>query len=231
VRLYPVPFRYLDGNRQFKKYDIISVRTRQAGGDKRPESRKIDATSIQTTAQVTGWEHRASRVEGLRTVTMCQLVEQAQHNVNAQSLAAVRPRRVQGLEFSDHPGWTPEQLARFEAYRNQGDVFRDAPAQILDPPRLNVRLSYDCTANSCRGHQQRIIDWELTALQHRFRQRTASDLQAAITRNFFEVPFAAERAPMIFVGNQENIRRRASFTVLGLYYPRWSDIRQADSLF
>jgi hypothetical protein len=231
VRLYPVPFRYLEGGRQFKKYDIITVRTRHAGGDKRPESRKIEATSIQTTAHVTGWNHRASRVEGLRSVTMCRLVEQAQSDVNSQSLAAVRPARVHGPEFSAHPGWTPEQVARFEDYKNQGDLFRDAPSQFLDPPRLNVQLSYDCTAEGCRGHLQRIIDWELTALQRKYRGRNDSDLKAAITRNFFEVPFGPERAPMIFVGNQENIRRRASFTVLGLYYPKRSDIQQTDALF
>ena len=31
IRLYPVPFRCLDGSNQFRKYDIISVSTRDAG--------------------------------------------------------------------------------------------------------------------------------------------------------------------------------------------------------
>jgi hypothetical protein len=41
LRLYPVPFRYLEGDRQFKQYDVVSVCTRDARSDKRPESRKI----------------------------------------------------------------------------------------------------------------------------------------------------------------------------------------------
>ena len=81
------------------------------------------------------------------------------------------------------------------------------------------------------GHNQRIIDWELTALQRRFKHRGQGELEQAITRNFFEIPFNADRAPMIFVGNQENIKRRASFTILGLYYPRKADVQQKERLF
>jgi hypothetical protein len=72
----------------------------------------------------------------------------------------------------------------------------------------------------------RIIDWELTALQRRYRGRAEAELRVAIERNFLEIPFGEDRSPMIFVGNQENVQRRASFTVLGIYYPRKSDVEQ-----
>ena len=75
------------------------------------------------------------------------------------------------------------------------------------------------------------MDWELTALQRRFRTRDESDLRRAITQKFFQIPFGSERAPLIFVGNQENIQRRRSFTILGLYYPRKADAQQKERLF
>jgi hypothetical protein len=231
LRLYPVPFRYLEGDRQFKKYDIISVRARGAGSDKRPESRKIEATSIRTETHVSGWKNRAARLELLRDPTMCQLVAQAKADINAQSLAAIQPARVDGIEFSAHAGWTPEQLARFDEYKNQGDLFRETPPRLLDPPRLMVQLSYHCETEDCKGHTQRIIDWELTALQLRYRGQSDSELKAAITNNFLAIPFGPERAPKIFVGNQENITCRAAFTVLGLHYPKRADLPQAETLF
>ena len=46
VRLYPVPFRYLDGERQFAKYSILDVAVRDAKTDKRSESLRIDADSL-----------------------------------------------------------------------------------------------------------------------------------------------------------------------------------------
>lgn len=54
IRLYPVPFRYVEGDRQFRKYDVVSVRTRDAGADRRPESRKIDAATIEIVQHLDG---------------------------------------------------------------------------------------------------------------------------------------------------------------------------------
>jgi hypothetical protein len=229
--LYPVPFRYLEGDRQFRKYDIITVRIRDAGSDKRPESRKIDADSIEIGAHLESWSQRTAWVEPLAGPSMCRLIEDVKADLNSHSLGAVRPIMTPQLRFSEHPGWSEEQLARFNAYRNQGDLFRETPPTLLDPPRLVVHLEYRCREQGCAGHLQRIIDWELTALQRRYKYRPTEELISAITTNFLEIPFSSDREPMVLVGNQENVQRRASFTVLGLYYPRSSDIERTGLLF
>jgi hypothetical protein len=231
LRLYPVPFRYLDGANQFKKYDIIRVRTREAGADKRPESRKIEATSIVTIGHAQGWRARAELIKGLQDPSMCELIDATRQNMNAQSLAAIRPAGVTGLEFRPHPGWSPGEAARMEAYRVQDSLFDEATPTSLQPPRLLVTLRYRCETPRCGGHEQRIIDWELTALQARYRGRSEEELKTAITRNFLTLPFGPDRAPLILVGNQENVQRRSSFTTLGLYYPRHSDVEPTERLF
>lgn len=231
IRLYPVPFRYLDGERQFQKYQLIDIATRDAGGDKRPESRKIVADSIQIKQTLSRWAARTRWVERLQTPTMCSLVEAARADVNATSLAAVRPREPLELSFERNPGWTPEQLQRFQAFRSQGSLFDEVPLPLLQPPRFRVRLLYRCEAQACVPHEQTIIDWELTALQARYRTATDADLKTVITRNFFDIPFQAKREPLLFVGYQESIRRRASFTILGLYYPERADAEKGRTLF
>lgn len=45
-----------------------------------------------------------------------------------------------------------------------------------------------------------------------------------MTNNFQIKMFNPQKAPLIYVGNQENPTRRRSFTVLGVYYP---DVRDA----
>jgi hypothetical protein len=162
---------------------------------------------------------------------MCQLVAATRGDINAPSPGAVRPAEVAGLEFTRHPGWSTQELERFEAYRRQGDLFNETPPRLLDAPLCIVHLRYRCEEAGCEGHRQRIIDWELTALQARYRARGEDALKAAVTRNLLEIPFAANRSPMIFVGNQEDVRRRASFTVLGLYYPEAKDIEHTAPLF
>lgn len=231
IRLYPVPFRYLDGERQFHKYQLIDVVTRDAGADKRPESRKITADSIAIKGTLKTWAQRSSWIERLQTPTMCSLREAVRLDLNATSLAAVRPARPKRLIFEPHPGWTREQLGRFESYRRQGDLFDQVPLPLLQPPRFRVRLQYRCEDHRCEGHTQTIIDWELTALQSRYRSSADAELRAVITQKFFEIPFAPKKDPLIFVGNQEDVRRRASFTVLGLYYPDRSDAEKGRTLF
>jgi hypothetical protein len=231
VRLYPVPFRYMEGERQFRKYDVVLVRTRDAGADKRPESRKIDASAITVTQHLDRWRYRSEWVEPLVGPSMCELIAATKADINAQSLAAVRPAKVTRLEFTKHLGWNAVELQRFAAYRQQGDLFNETPPRLLDAPPWIVHLHYRCTSPVCEGHRQRIIDWELTALQSRYRSRSTPELKAAVERNFFQIPFDAKRSPLIFVGNQEDVRRRSSFTVLGLYYPEAGDGPQAERLF
>lgn len=38
IRLYPVAFRWLDGDSQFKKYDVIELEVRRRDSDTRKES-------------------------------------------------------------------------------------------------------------------------------------------------------------------------------------------------
>jgi len=46
-RLFPVPYRLLEGEAQFKKWEWINARVRKPEKDHRPESYRIDADSIE----------------------------------------------------------------------------------------------------------------------------------------------------------------------------------------
>lgn len=220
VRLYPVPFRYMDGDKQFRKYDIIDVKVRDPGADKRPESLKLDADSLIIGRHVDKWKQRAQWVEPLAGPTMCEVQSAVKADLNAVSLAAIRPTEGVTLAISRHGGWSAEAIRRFEQYAQQGDLFRATPPRLLEAPPFEARLRYRCQGPGCGTHTQKIIDWELNALQHRMRGRTDEELEAAIRQKFCDQMFGSDRQPLIFVGNQENPQRRHSFTVLGVYYPR-----------
>ena len=51
-RLFPVPYRLLDGRDQFVKWEWIKASTSTTGGDARPESRRINADSIERSSNV-----------------------------------------------------------------------------------------------------------------------------------------------------------------------------------
>src|SRR5271169_4378194 len=67
IRLYPVPFRALQEDQQFAKYQPMTVRAEPHSGDRRPETRRPDRDSIKISGPVipsaNGWRARRRFVE------------------------------------------------------------------------------------------------------------------------------------------------------------------------
>ena len=60
-RIFPVPFRFLDEEKRFKKWQWITIETEAAVGDNRKESRRGDFNTIQLQELMrsgTGWRAR-----------------------------------------------------------------------------------------------------------------------------------------------------------------------------
>jgi hypothetical protein len=79
---------------------------------------------------------------------------------DAQSLALVRPRQVDALEITAHPGWTPEQQQRIDAYADQPGLFGSRDRTPLEAPRLRGSYRYRCHSPGCGGHRQGLLEWE-----------------------------------------------------------------------
>lgn len=227
IRLYPIPFRYLESAARFRKYETVKVELRPTAGDYRPESAKVNLERIIGGDVAEHWKDRAPIVERLAGPTMCDLLAGVAVNPNATSLGAVSPRDVDGLDFEEHGPWTADQLSKMQAIAGQDSLFGSAESKhiVLQPPRFKVWLRWRCVAPRCPGHRMRILDWELTALQARY-PRSDVELKVAVRNNFHLKMFNPRKAPLIYVGNQENPTRRRAFTVLGTYYP---DVRDAQA--
>ncbi len=129
MRLYPVPFRFVDDAHKFQKYAVVEVAVRDAGSDKRAESLKVDAESLQVQPGPRGWRARSAWVEPMAGRSMCDVMRRVGRDRNSISLAAVRPRSVSPLRFAPHLGWTEVELARLRAFADRGDLF-NSPESI-----------------------------------------------------------------------------------------------------
>ena len=49
IRLYPVPFRFISDEQQFKKWQWIEARIQTASNDRRSESHKVFVDTIEAT--------------------------------------------------------------------------------------------------------------------------------------------------------------------------------------
>ena len=96
IRLYPVPFRTLEDDQRFKKYQPMSVEASGHSGDRRPETRRPNRDSFRLAGDSLstdhGWRARRRFVEPLMVDSMCGVLRQ--ERLDRTSLAVFRPRRV-----------------------------------------------------------------------------------------------------------------------------------------
>jgi len=235
IRLYPIAFRWLDGDAQFKKYDIVELEVRRKDSDTRRESYSPTQDSWNVLQNLPPWKARHKIIGQLHPITTCELMRAAAHDGSAPSLGLVYPADVDRLEFETHPKWTPEQLAKMQSRIDKESTalipMSGSIPTILKEPEFKVRYRYRCEDRACKGHQGRILDWELTSLQNRLRHR-GENVKAGVTEKFLEQMFAPERQAGLYMGNFELAARRGKFSVLGVYWPRAEDaIAPAPTLF
>jgi hypothetical protein len=222
VRLHPVPFRDLDDDRKFAKYQALSVSVRRSRTDRRPESWSPIEGSIEIGESLgteNGWALRRQLVDQLDERTMCELGEanRSGSGPGTSSLAVVRPIEPPTLKISIRD---EDQLSEWRR-RAQGAASR---LSLFDDPgerRPNFEVvpwrflySYKCRAPGCVGHEQTIVDWEALALWRRVRHRRDWQEQMRLK---FEETLWRRRDAVLFVGNQE--QHPASFLVLGVFWP------------
>jgi hypothetical protein len=225
VRIYPVAFRHLDSELRFKKFEIIEVDLIPSSKDTRSESYRPNWETLTRHKQNGKFKTYDADVRGpilekLIGPTMCDLRMGVKADLNAQSLGLVEVRDLRPLRFEEHGPWTDAQIASMTAVMSQPNLFGEVDTTpVLVAPRFKVHYDYFCMSPACKGHKPRILDMELSALQHRYRFKSDAELKATITTKFLTEMWNAKVRTYFFVGNFADIVKRRNFSVLGVYRP------------
>lgn len=219
IRLYPINFRELESNDKFKKYEVIELEARPSHShDPRPESWRPNITSITTVGSLKTWKDRTPYISDYIETSMCKRLDGVRKSKNSRSLAAIRAKRVKGIDILPHPGWTPDEQRKIDAYVAQTELGSTSPRVALQAPRFKAWYKYECQDPGCNGHRQGILDWELVALQMRLRHADDNFVRESIHEKFLLNMCGPEHDTVFFVGNQA--KRQQVFSVLGVYYPK-----------
>jgi hypothetical protein len=89
----------------------------------------------------------------------------------------------------------------------------------LEPAPFAVNYHYRCAALKCRGHDQKVLDWEAGQAGRQW-LTSHGDTRALemLLGNWRDTLLAPDRDVYFYVGNQ-NLHSR-SFSVLGVWYPK-----------
>ena len=137
IRLYPIHFRALEDPRAFRKYDVVTLEARPAPTDPRHESwRPVIPTLRTVRTHLDGWSKRLPWIADHIEESMCDLLAGIRTKPPAHSLAAIRPHRIDGIDIEPHPGWTPDEQAKIDAYVRQDALFDSGPRTALEAPRF-----------------------------------------------------------------------------------------------
>lgn len=216
IRLYPIPFRDLDEDKKFKKYSIIKVKVHKPKDDKRPESYKIDAGSINVLGYLdtkNKWDRRKRIVLSTLDKSMCEILRKSKKD--DKSLGVFRPLNI---DFECLKAKPKDEMARKSCYA-QLSLF-DRNKEAIENIPYDFRYKFYChNEPSCPGHNYSIIDWEIGQAYRDWRMKYKSQdlLLEKIKERWLTRMCSEKNDVFFFVGNMK--RFRDNFMILGVFYP------------
>jgi len=215
LRLFPVPYRYLEGEKRFRKYQWVEVEVEKAS-DPRLESYKIRPQSICLLGDPLptddGWRVRRQIIEPMRGHCLCCLkVERFKYGF--PTLGLIRPKEIKKLILKPQSAeWIEAQLAIL----GQRHLFEDAPAKELEKIPFAFKYEFVCDHPTCKGHTLSCTDWEMSESFRKWKIEYGAAWETAF-RQKYEQELMRERDLQFFVGTLK--AHPAEWIIVGLFYP------------
>lgn len=225
VRIYPLPYRKLPYNQQYKKYHWIEIDLVKNKKDFRPESyrpKNIDAKDAIAPQDYLGtknnWSKRKSIVLKNVYYDIGELIEKAK-GVNT-SLAVFKPKEI--LRFvSEYTGseWNDKQ----KSYLQQQNLF-DSKGDFKILNKLPYKFCYEFIDKKDKKSKLQIIDWEIGALFWSCLKRNSGDGCAAcddVKKKYYN-DFAKTKDLYFFLGTTLQYHSIAPnpFMIIGTFHPK-----------
>jgi hypothetical protein len=240
VRVYPLPFRKLDYENRYRKYQWMELPLVKNESDPRPESYKVtDISRVQLIGEPVGtkqgWAERKQIIFGKNDVysDLAALITKA--NNNELSIAIFKPAEL--LDFVvEKTGreWDQDSLEILKAKASQLSLFQtedEVKKEFLIVDKLPYKFSY--RFKDCTGKESTLMieDWEIGALFWNCLKQSEGNEDEAINlvRRKYLAEFSSKEI-FLFLGTTRQFHGWAKnpFVIIGVFYPPAS---QQDSLF
>ncbi|MBW8779380.1 MAG: hypothetical protein JF585_09200 [Burkholderiales bacterium] len=182
IRLFPVPFRLISDDQQFRKWQWVTVLVEKAREDHRPESHrifvdKIECDAAPLSAGKEGWPHRMELLRHVPVYTDFAAIE-ADRVTNGTTLALLRPARILGLDIkaSKSAEWTDEEREKLLQMEKQSSLFSEEESKrqvaLLEKIPFDFHYRYECLVDGKPVvWRHKVSDWEAGALYRRLRKQ------------------------------------------------------------
>ncbi|MDR1275578.1 MAG: hypothetical protein LBL72_04245 [Candidatus Accumulibacter sp.] len=223
-RLFPVPFRMIETDRQFRKWQWIDVRIAKATHDRRLESHRLYTDTIVCGDVIDTTKEWAARHEWLARIPSFGNFDalEAERLDNGISMALLRPKRLNTLKITRArcPDWTEDEKEKLVREQMQGNLFplEEAKRQIKELRKIPFDFHYLYLCDTPEGEKEykhKIVDWEAGALYWRCR-RNYGDAWETPFRKKLEVQLGSKDL-MFLMGNIHRFPNE--WLIISLIYP------------
>jgi hypothetical protein len=230
IRVYPIPFRKLEYDKQYSKYDWIEVDLEKNYSDFRLESHK--PKSIETAFNIVdhlgtedSWRLRKEIVLKNVYTNMTELIAQAKDTTKYTSLAVFKPKEI--LDFKIEKvdrEWDKKKLATLKARAQQLNLFQnsDNPFEVVQ--KLPYKFSYKFISEDDIERMMMIEDWEIGQLYWNCLKSHEGDEAKAcedVKKKYFD-DFAKTKDLYLFLGTTREFHSIAPnpFIIIGTFHPK-----------
>lgn len=215
IRLFPIPFRFMEGNQRFKKYQWIEVAATKSLSDPRKESFEVNIDTLKTISAPLptkdAWEARKKIVLPLQAPSLCYL--QRTRRQTRDTLGIFKPKTIHKFIIKpDTPDWTPAEREKLLQY----SLYDKSPLQPLEKIPYKFSYRFTCHDKACNGHKLICIDWELCQSYRVWRDKYKDNWEWTLL-NRYETDMILNRDTHFFVGTIHG--HPGTWIIIGLFYP------------
>jgi hypothetical protein len=230
VRIYPLPFRKLDYESRYNKYQWLELPLEKNASDARPESFRVsDMDKIRLLDKIDTsdeWTERRNIILGKPEIhiDLSKLIERA--NNNELSLAVFKPDKIKKFVIENtEREWPKDKLEILREKAKQLSLF-DTPEEIINEFKVVQKLPYkfSYTFTDIKGKESTLMieDWEIGALYWSCLQLASGDEEIALekVRQKYYDDFI-KKDLYLFLGTTQKFHGWAKnpFVIIGVFYP------------
>lgn len=229
IRIYPIPFRKLDYDSQYKKYDWIEIDLKRKTSDFRPES--YCPVSIDNPLKIVGhigtgndWQHRKEIVLKHVYTDINQLIEEAKDENKYTSLAVFKPTEIHDFIYEPvDREWDKNKLEKLKARAQQGNLFAKSENPFVVVRKLPYKFSFVFSDISGKERTLMIEDWETGQLYWNCLKKHEGNEQKAcrdVRKRYFD-DFSKTKDLYFFLGTLREFHLIAPnpFVIIGTLHP------------
>jgi hypothetical protein len=232
VRIYPLPFRKLDYEHRYEKYQWIELALIKNTSDPRPESYRVvnpdDITLGDRISTKNKWQARKAILfeRNIVYTNLAELIKDAKSN--KLSLAIFKPKKIIDFVIEEVSNkWNEECLNHLKEKAKQYSLFdiqqtEDVQQEFSRVDKLPYKFSYKFLDDYGKESTLMIEDWEIGMLYWNCLKSNNNDKKLAVTK--VKEKYFGEfltKDIHLFLGTTRQFHGWASnpFVIIGVFYP------------